>query len=184
MFGGMKFEPYIGQLSLGMAGEERSQEEMIAQSKERVETLKGHLLKKLDIYVQGGNKDAFRQQMEAEADDLRHESYGVELLHAIGYIYDQKAKQFLGSVKSPLGLKGMFYTAQEVGHMVSTGVSAFSAAGDLQRTAGEIEREEQAAASQGLEIDPQRRQQLEQQAQMKGMAALWAFNKVRSCAET
>jgi hypothetical protein len=39
---------------------------------------------------------AFEKVIKDEADELKAESYGVELLHAIGYVYTLRAKQYLG----------------------------------------------------------------------------------------
>ncbi|KAJ1982891.1 DnaJ-like protein [Dimargaris xerosporica] len=38
---------------------------------------------------------AFRAKMELEAEELRHAYHGVEFLHAVGYVYRYKARQFL-----------------------------------------------------------------------------------------
>ena len=42
---------------------------------------------------------AFENKMRREADDLKLESFGVELLHTIGNIYMMKATSFLKSRK-------------------------------------------------------------------------------------
>ena len=51
-----------------------------------------------------GDKDdpetkAFEARMRREADDLKLESFGVELLHTIGNVYIMKATSFLKSRK-------------------------------------------------------------------------------------
>ncbi len=42
---------------------------------------------------------AWETRMRREADDLKFESFGVELLHAIGTVYVTKATSFLKSKK-------------------------------------------------------------------------------------
>ena len=74
---------------------------------ERVETLAKKLVDRLRPFVDAqhpGDKDdpetrAFEAKMRREADDLKLESFGVELLHTIGNIYIMKATSFLKSKK-------------------------------------------------------------------------------------
>lgn len=65
------------------------------------------MLDRLRPFVEGknpGGKDdpetaAFEQRMKREADDLKLESFGVELLHTIGNVYMMKASSFMKSRK-------------------------------------------------------------------------------------
>ena len=74
---------------------------------ERVETLAKKLVDRLRPFVEAkhpGDKDdpetkAFEAKMRREADDLKLESFGVELLHTIGNVYIMKATSFLKSRK-------------------------------------------------------------------------------------
>ena len=74
---------------------------------ERVETLAKKLVDRLRPFVEAkhpGDKDdpetkAFEARMRREADDLKLESFGVELLHTIGNVYIMKATSFLKSRK-------------------------------------------------------------------------------------
>ena len=43
-----------------------------------------------------GKSQDFERTMTTLAEELKEESFGFELLQALGYIYEQKAKQFLG----------------------------------------------------------------------------------------
>jgi hypothetical protein len=51
--------------------------------------------------------------------ELKGESYGVELLHAIGFVYTAKAKQFLASNQSFLGVGGWLHNVQGKYHVFS-----------------------------------------------------------------
>jgi hypothetical protein len=73
----------------------------------RITRLTGKLIERLRPYVDakkpGDPADeetvAFEQRMKREADDLKLESFGVELLHTIGMIYMTKGTSFLKSKK-------------------------------------------------------------------------------------
>jgi hypothetical protein len=72
-----------------------------------VRTLTTKLVDRLRPFVEaknpGANGDpeteAWEARMRREADDLKLESFGVELLHAIGTVYVTKASSFLKSRK-------------------------------------------------------------------------------------
>ncbi len=82
-------------------------EERKKNMEERVETLAKKLVDRLRPFIEAkhpGDKDdpetrAFEAKMRREADDLKLESFGVELLHTIGNIYIMKATSFLKSRK-------------------------------------------------------------------------------------
>lgn len=73
----------------------------------RIKTLTQKMIERLRPFVEAshpGDKDdpetkAFEAKMKLEADDLKLESFGVELLHTIGNIYMMKATSFLKSRK-------------------------------------------------------------------------------------
>lgn len=73
----------------------------------RVRMLTEKLVERLRPFVEakspGGAGDeetaAWEMRMRREADDLKFESFGVELLHAIGTVYVTKATSFLKSKK-------------------------------------------------------------------------------------
>lgn len=82
-------------------------EERKKNMEERIETLREKLVDRLRPFVEannpGGKDDpetaAFQRKMKSEADDMKLESFGVELLHTIGNIYITKATSFLKSKK-------------------------------------------------------------------------------------
>ncbi len=115
-FGGDRFTNIIGEISLGSALKSMEKEQTEEEKKmyqleqeqamiKRIDLLTHNLLNKLSIYVEDPmNEDTFKQLISIEAQDLREENYGKELLTAIGYIYDVKASQ-----KSSIGI-GRFWS--------------------------------------------------------------------------
>lgn len=51
--------------------------------------------------------------------DLKRESYGVELLQTIGFVYTSRAKQFLGSNHTLFGVGGWIHNVQGKYHVFS-----------------------------------------------------------------
>ena len=51
--------------------------------------------------------------------ELKKESYGVELLQCIGYVYLSKGKQFLASSQTFLGVGGWLHNVQGKYHTFS-----------------------------------------------------------------
>ncbi|KAJ6581542.1 DnaJ-domain-containing protein [Mycena capillaripes] len=86
----------------------------------RVTMLTSKMIERLRPFVEAkhpGDKDdpetqAFEQKMKREAEDLKLESFGVELLHAIGNVYMVKASSFMKSKKF-LGIPGFFSRLKE-----------------------------------------------------------------------
>lgn len=89
---------------------------------ERVATLTTKMIERIRPFVEAKNpgaKDdpetqAFEKRMMLEAEDLKLESFGVELLHTIGSVYMMKASSFLKSRKF-LGIPGFFSRLKEKG---------------------------------------------------------------------
>lgn len=75
---------------------------------------------------------AFEARIVAEAEDLKMESYGVELLHSIGYTYSLKARQWVGKEESFLGLGKWWQDVKEKGHIISETVGTIRSAVELQ----------------------------------------------------
>ncbi|KAG6850563.1 hypothetical protein H0H93_011762 [Arthromyces matolae] len=88
----------------------------------RISMLTQRMIERLRPFVDAkhpGSKDdpetiAFEKKMRQEADDLKLESFGVELLHTIGNVYLMKASSFMKSRKF-LGIPGFFSRLKEKG---------------------------------------------------------------------
>ncbi|KAJ3513606.1 hypothetical protein NLJ89_g2855 [Agrocybe chaxingu] len=91
---------------------------------ERVSTLTKKMVERLRPFVEakdpGGKDDpesnAFAERMRREVEDLKLESFGVELLHTIGSVYMMKASSFMKSRKF-LGIPGFFSRLKEKGSL-------------------------------------------------------------------
>ncbi|KAG5460322.1 MAG: X-domain of DnaJ-containing-domain-containing protein, partial [Olpidium bornovanus] len=76
--------------------------------------------------------------IRAEAEELKSESYGVELLHSIGYTYSSKARQYLGKDVA-FGVPKFFQQVREKGHIISETVSTLRSAIDLRQSFSQLQ---------------------------------------------
>lgn len=114
---------------------------------ERVTTLTAQLIERLRPFVDAnrpGDKDdhetiAFQAKMKSEADDMKLESFGVELLHTIGSVYITKATSFLKSKKF-LGIPGFFSRLKEKGSVAKDAWGVIGSALGVHHTMQEIEK--------------------------------------------
>ncbi|KAH9000099.1 X-domain of DnaJ-containing-domain-containing protein [Lactarius akahatsu] len=113
----------------------------------RVRTLTDKLTERLRPFVgaknPGGPGDpetaAWEARMRREADDLKLESFGVELLHAIGTVYVTKASSFLKSRKF-LGIPGFWSKLKEKGAVAKDAWGVIGSALSVQQVMQDIER--------------------------------------------
>ncbi|ORZ35157.1 X-domain of DnaJ-containing-domain-containing protein [Catenaria anguillulae PL171] len=192
-FGGDRFVDIIGEISIAedfkhaietiddddkLTPEERAKRDA-AQTEEkqrareaRVAKLVSNLIHKLSILTETDMDEkatkAFEQIVKMEADELKEESYGVELLHATGYTYTLKAKQYLAG--SSFG--SYWHSMAEKAHVVSETVSTFKSAIDLQRSFSQLSE----ADKKGMAREE--REKLEEAAAMRGLEALWKGSKM------
>lgn len=114
----------------------------------RVEALAAKLINKLSLYTELNDITeearcaAFSNIVQIEAEDLKNESHGVELLHAIGYTYNAKAQQYI-SKGFAFGLGGMFHSMKEKGYIFSETVGTLRSAIDLQSSYTELQKAEE-----------------------------------------
>uniref|UniRef100_A0A1D1XJY5 Putative J domain-containing protein C3E7.11c n=1 Tax=Anthurium amnicola TaxID=1678845 RepID=A0A1D1XJY5_9ARAE len=200
-FGGDRFVDIIGEISIGRdmkevlqsaAAEEmngdlseegkvrnksNNEEEREKIRQQRVEKLVSNLVQKLSMYVDSRDQnderraEQFRNVIELEAEDLKAESYGVELLHAIGFTYSLKAKQYLGG-EQIFGLPRFGHILREKGHVFSETISTLRSAIDLQNSFKELQKAEQEGL-EGVE-----KNKLEEATASKGLTALWKGSKL------
>jgi len=106
----------------------------------------------------GGKSDeetiAFEAKMRKEAEELKWESFGVELLNTIGSIYIMKASSFLKSRKF-LGIPGFFSRLKEKGTMAKDiwglAMGAHAVMEDMQKLQNtELQEDEIRSLEQGL----------------------------------
>ncbi|KAI9224140.1 X-domain of DnaJ-containing-domain-containing protein [Blastocladiella britannica] len=193
-FGGDRFVDIIGEISIASDfksayesteddpnltpadREKREQEQMEERSRARearvtklVDNLVSKLARLTETEMDDVAMNAFEQIMLAEADELKAESYGVELLHATGYTYSLKAKQYLASNS----IASYWHSMTEKTHVVSETVSTFKSAIDLQKSFTKLSE-----ADKNGELTPEERTKLEEDAATRGLQALWKGSKL------
>jgi hypothetical protein len=100
--------------------------------------------------------------------ELRKESYGVELLHTIGFVYSSKAKHYLATSQTFLGVGGWLHNVQGKYHVFSETVGTVRAAIELKGVFDQI-----AKAERDGTLSPEEKAKLETQAAEKGIQALF-----------
>jgi hypothetical protein len=163
--------------------ERKRDEERAKQREERVSKLAETLIRKLSIYtesVRNANdvdlerqvQESFREITRLEAEELKQESYGVELLHTVGFVYAAKSKHYLASTGTFWGIAGVFHSAASSFHVVRETVSTVRAALELKQVFEELAKAEEKG------ITEERKKQLEEDAAQKGMRALFKGAKL------
>lgn len=137
----------------------------------RVEKLTENLVKRLDIYMEVHALE-FTAMIRAEAEELKSESYGVELLHSIGYTYSSKARQYLGKDVA-FGVPKFFQQVREKGHIISETVSTLRSAIDLRQSFSQLQE-----AQKNGTLDAAGQARLEEMAAQKGLSAIWQTSKL------
>jgi len=219
IFGGERFLPFIGQLSLArdmktalqeadeaegdgstivardakgreiISPEEKARRdekarktaaEKAAAREERVQKLVENLRHKLGIFTESATSvndpevaESWRTICSLEAEELKGESYGVELLNAIGFVYSAKAKQFLAANQSFLGVGGWLHNVQGKYHVFSETVSTLRSAIELKAVFDQIQQAEQSG-----NLSAEEKKRLEEQAAEKGLQALFKGTKL------
>lgn len=120
-------------------------EKMKRLQQERIDKLADTLIHKLNMYTDTkGEQDdikKFQESIKHEAEKLKNESYGIELLHSIGGVYTLKARHHLG-IKGG-GMPSIFVGFKQKKHIVKELWTTVKVAMDVQQTAELISKAEQ-----------------------------------------
>ncbi|ORX77011.1 DnaJ-domain-containing protein [Anaeromyces robustus] len=185
---------------------EKMRKERREKQNKRVKELVEKLLKKISIHTENvkpylnnpvelkerekESLNSFRKIISIEAEELKYESFGIELLHSIGYIYKLKANQAIYQYKSENGAihKKIFgYTnkftskMKERSHVISETVNTVKSAYDLKSSFEKIQIQDlKNEANENLTEEEKRRlkDQLEQEAALKGLNMIWKSSKL------
>lgn len=148
-----------------------SEEREIAR-KERVEHLVKKLIERLEYWTTSDKKPAvveyLREKTRAEAEELKMESFGIQILHAIGTTYYTKGTNYLKSQKL-LGIGGIFGKFKEKYTVAKDTWNTISSALDAQYTLQDIAKMEENPE----ELTEAEKVMLERQAMGKILAAAW-----------
>ncbi|KAF5101665.1 hypothetical protein D0Z00_000739 [Geotrichum galactomycetum] len=139
---------------------------------ERVEHLTKKLIDRLSIWTETDKSEdvtrAFQEKTRLEAESLKLESFGIEMLHAIGTTYTMKGNTLLKSQKF-LGISGIFSKFKEKGALVKDSWNAISSALDAQMTMQEMAKSEE----KGEEWTIEEKLEMERHVMGKILAAAW-----------
>ena len=140
---------------------------------ERVDTLAKKLLDRISIWTEtdkGGDvTKAFQEKTRLEVENLKMESFGIEILHAIGLTYMQKATSFLKSQKF-LGISGFFSRLKDKGTLAKDTWNTISTAIDAQLTMEEMAKAEEKG---GEDWTDEKKAEYEKKVTGKILAAAW-----------
>ncbi|KAF5850761.1 hypothetical protein GGP41_010407 [Bipolaris sorokiniana] len=144
---------------------------------ERVNNLAKKLIERISLWTETDKANdvtaAFKGKIHLEIENLKMESFGIEILHAIGTTYTMKASSFLKSQKF-LGISGFFSRIKDKGTLVKDTWSTMSAAIDAQLTMEEMAKLEE----QGGEAwTDEKKAEYEKKVTGKILAAAWRGSK-------
>ena len=181
LFGGGKFEEFMGTLGLSSALGNMDEEgggglsgfqdtENDPARKERIDMVTLKLRERLQRWR------AEPKFFEDLANELVEESYGMQLLGTIGYVYEKKASTFIGSQKF-LGIPGFFSKIGDKAHIAKDAISVLSAGLEASSRANEIQAMEERGELDGG-MTPEARAQMEADTVKKTFHAIWCVNKL------
>lgn len=152
----------------------RAAEESRQVRDQRIEDLTQALLGKVSVYTELEKSEAnikeFEDNLRAEAENLKMESFGIQILHTIGSTYYTRAKGYLKSQKF-YGFGGVFHKFKDAGNMAKEVYETIS-------TAMEAESYVSAASQVEGDISPERQTEVEMTVLGKVIGALWAGSKL------
>lgn len=144
--------------------------------KERVEILAKKLIERISIWTESDKSEEmtekFQEKIRLEAEELKMESFGLQLLNSIGSTYILKATTVLKSQKL-LGVGGFLHKFKERGAVVKDSWRAISAALDAQATVEDMAKAEES----GKEFTDEQRALLERKVMGKVLAAAWGGSR-------
>ncbi|KAF3993552.1 hypothetical protein FT663_00222 [Candidozyma haemuli var. vulneris] len=117
---------------------EKFEEECNQKKIETRQELSKKMVDKLSLFTETDMADdvaeSFRQKLKYEAESLKMESFGLEILHTLGSIYKTKAKIFLKKQTFLGSIGGFWWSVKEKGGMVRDTFKTVSSALDAQST--------------------------------------------------
>ncbi|KAF2141063.1 uncharacterized protein K452DRAFT_272884 [Aplosporella prunicola CBS 121167] len=144
---------------------------------ERVNTLAKKLTDRISVWTETDHgpdvTKSFKEQMRLEVENLRMESFGLEILHAIGNTYNSKAGNFLKSQKF-LGIGGFFGRLKDKGQLAKDTWGTISTAIDAQMS---MEAMSKAEEEGGEDWTDEKKAEYERLVTGKILAAAWRGSK-------
>lgn len=135
---------------------EEFEEQLKVEKEKNAEILAKKLIERLSILTESVYdepcKDSFAKKFEEEANLLKMESFGLDILHTIGDVYCERSRIFLAS-STVFGLGGMFQSMKAKGGVFMDTLRTVSAAIDAQSTMKELEKMKGASESESPLLD-------------------------------
>jgi curved DNA-binding protein CbpA len=154
---------------------QREKERRVAK-KARVGELSEKLESKLQALIAASSDpvalEKFNNDLSKEIEDLKMESFGIELLHTIGKIYHTKASDFLKSQKT-FGISKIFTSVKQKGSSAKSAWNILSTAMDAQSSMEEMIK----AQERGEEWDDYKKAEFERRMTGKFVATAWVSSK-------
>lgn len=145
--------------------------------RERVDTLAKKLVDRISIWTETDKGPdvtrAFQEKTRLEVENLKMESFGLDILHAIGQTYMSKATALLKSQKF-LGIGGFISRLRDKGTLAKETWNTISSAIDAQMTMEEMAKMEEKG---GEDWTDERRQEYERRVTGKILTAAWRGSK-------
>ena len=166
----------------GLSKEQRDklaayEEERALARKERVNTLATKLVNRISVWTESEKNPAvtkaFQEQTRLEVENLKMESFGIDILHAIGATYISKASALLKSQKF-LGIGGFFSRLKDKGTLAKDTWNTISSAIDAQMTMEEMAKMEEKG---GEDWTDEKRVEYERRVTGKILTAAWRGSK-------
>ncbi|KAK2600356.1 hypothetical protein N8I77_009895 [Diaporthe amygdali] len=144
---------------------------------ERVDMLAKKLLDRISVWSETDKgadvTRAFQEKIRLEVENLKMESFGLDILHAIGQTYLAKGTNLLKSQKL-FGIGGFFGRMKDKGTIVKETWNTISSAIDAQQTMEEMARMEEKG---GEEWSDERKMEYERRVTGKILNAAWRGSK-------
>ncbi|KAJ8130257.1 hypothetical protein O1611_g3372 [Lasiodiplodia mahajangana] len=144
---------------------------------ERVDTLARKLVDRISVWTETDKgpdvTKAFQDKTALEVENLKIESFGLDILHAIGAVYFSKATALLKSQKF-LGISGFFSRVKDKGTFFKETWNTISSAIDAQQTMEEMARMEEAG---GEDWTDEKKMEYERKVTGKILNAAWRGSK-------
>ncbi|KAI1638731.1 X-domain of DnaJ-containing-domain-containing protein [Biscogniauxia mediterranea] len=144
---------------------------------ERVDALARKLVDRISIWTETDKgpdvTKSFREKMVLEVENLKMESFGLDILHVIGAIYMSKATALLKSQKY-LGVGGWLHRMKDKGTLIKDTWNTISSAIDAQQTMEEMVRMQEAG---GEDWTDERKIEYERRVTGKILTAAWRGSK-------
>ncbi|CDR44601.1 CYFA0S15e00452g1_1 [Cyberlindnera fabianii] len=130
---------------------EEHEEEVRKKREETIETLSKKLIERLSVLTESSYdeecKRSFQSKFQIEANMLKMESFGLDILHTIGKVYKSKGQIYLDS-QQLFGIPGFFSGVKAKGGIVMDTFRTVSSALDAQSTMQELTKLQELKATE------------------------------------